>query len=74
MLRIERLSTRAFSDLSFHAAEGCCTAIVGRSGSGKTTLLNAIAGTIPCQGHIAIDGRRVDNMPAWRRPSMAICP
>jgi len=68
MLRIEHLTTRAFSDLCFHVSEGACTALTGPSGSGKTTLLNAIAGTVPYQGDIYFDGKTINAVPPWQRP------
>lgn len=68
MLRIEHLTTLAFSELNFHVSEGTCTAIIGPSGSGKTTLLNAIAGAIPYQGDIYFDGKSINALPSWQRP------
>jgi NitT/TauT family transport system ATP-binding protein len=71
-LAIEHLSKRyyverdgrqvlALSDVSFSVDEGEFTAIVGPSGCGKTTLLNIVAGLLPYdEGHVTIDGRRID--------------
>jgi iron complex transport system ATP-binding protein len=53
----------AAADVSFTAASGAVTAILGPNGAGKTTLLRAIAGLIPYEGIIKVDGvdtRRLD--------------
>src|SRR5262245_40577546 len=42
--------------------------LLGPSGCGKTTLLNLVAGFLmPDSGEIAIDGRRITAVPAYRR-------
>ncbi|MDF1750985.1 MAG: ABC transporter ATP-binding protein [Alphaproteobacteria bacterium] len=45
-------------DLNLHG--GTMTALVGPNGTGKTTLLAAIAGHLPYQGAIQLDGAPVD--------------
>ncbi len=53
-------------DLSLQ--RGTLTALLGPSGAGKTTLLRAIAGLQKiASGSIAIDGERIDGLPAHRR-------
>ena len=44
-------------DLSIRAGEFLC--LLGPSGCGKSTLLNAIAGFLPVQGRLTVDGRPV---------------
>jgi subfamily B ATP-binding cassette protein MsbA len=43
--------------VSFHAAPGTTTALVGSSGSGKSTLISIVmAFNRPTQGHVVVDG------------------
>lgn len=60
-LDIHGLSVRfrsrvAVADVSFAVPRGGVTAILGPNGAGKTTLLRAVAGLVPYQGTIAVDG------------------
>ena len=65
MIRAEDLSknfgaVRAVDGLSFEAANGQITTLLGGNGSGKTTTLRMIAGLIrPASGHVDIDGANV---------------
>ena len=44
--------------VSFHAAAGTTTALVGSSGSGKSTLISIVmAFNRPTKGHVIVDGR-----------------
>lgn len=56
--------------LSFTAAGGAVTAIVGPNGSGKTTLLRALAGLLPYAGRVLL-GERGGSDPGrpWRELS-----
>ena len=54
--------------ISLSLACGDYLAIMGTGGSGKTTLLRTIAGILrPAAGEIHIGGRRVDDLPSYRR-------
>jgi len=59
----------AFSlEADFSLQRGRVLVLLGPSGCGKTTLLRAIAGLEAIQrGEIALDGTRVDGLPAERR-------
>ncbi len=47
----------AVSDLSFIAADGCITGLLGANGAGKTTTLRMVAGLLlPDRGRITVDG------------------
>ena len=55
--------TPVLRDVSFHAAAGSTTALVGSSGSGKSTLISLImAFNHPQQGAITIDGRPLESL------------
>jgi len=60
--RYDQLTVFTGIDLEVRARE--IVALVGPSGCGKTTLLRCIDGLIPCEGEVAIDGRRVTEPPA----------
>ncbi|TKG69123.1 ABC transporter ATP-binding protein [Prauserella endophytica] len=44
-------------DVSAEVSSGGWFAIVGPNGAGKSTLLKAIAGLVPCQGTVELDGK-----------------
>jgi subfamily B ATP-binding cassette protein MsbA len=49
--------------VSFHAAPGTTTALVGSSGSGKSTLISLVmAFNHPTRGHIIVDGRDLSDL------------
>jgi len=65
MLEVKDLSVRygeahVISGVSFQAAQGAITCILGPNGSGKTTLLRCITGLVsPASGRIVFDGRNL---------------
>ncbi len=67
-LEIEDLSVsygavHALSDVSFTAAEGEVTAVLGANGAGKTTLLRTISGLVhPRKGTIRYGGEHLEKM------------
>jgi putrescine transport system ATP-binding protein len=60
---------RAVDDVSLEVPTGEIFCLLGASGSGKTTLLRLLAGfETPSQGEIFIAGRRMNDVPPYRRP------
>lgn len=57
--------TRILHGLTFTAAPGALTAIVGPNGSGKTTLLKALTGDIPAIGVFSLNGLDPNTLKPW---------
>ncbi len=58
----------AVRDFSLVIEKGSFVTLLGPSGCGKTTLLRSIAGLVDItRGQIAIAGRRIDDVPIYRR-------
>ena len=72
-ISIENLSknfgdTIAINDVSLEVPQSSFTVLLGPSGCGKSTLLRLISGLeAPSTGHIQIDGKQVENLPASAR-------
>ncbi|PZS10716.1 MAG: ABC transporter [Acidimicrobiales bacterium] len=72
MLRTSSLSIRrgqhcVLHELSLRVREGGWLAVVGRNGAGKSTLLAALAGLLPYNGEIELDGVDVSTLPRRKR-------
>lgn len=58
----------AVRDFSLAIAKGSFITLLGPSGCGKTTILRSIAGLVDItKGRISIGGRRVDDVPIYKR-------
>lgn len=57
----------ALNGVDLRIRDGETLAIVGLTGAGKTTLIKAIAGLIPYEGTILIDGKGVRSVPIRKR-------
>ncbi len=70
MLSVKNLSLHyghslILNDISFDAAQGAVTCIMGTNGVGKTSLIKAISGTHPrSSGSVALDGQTLGVLPA----------
>src|SRR5919204_2077951 len=73
MLSVERIEqyyggSHILRGISFDAAAGEVTALLGRNGVGKTTLLRAIMGLVPvASGRIAFRGADLTRAPSHHR-------
>jgi putative spermidine/putrescine transport system ATP-binding protein len=73
-LRIENISksfgaNRVLESISLDIVRGEFLTLLGESGSGKTTLLRIIAGFEDATaGRISLEGQRIDDLPAYKRP------
>jgi lipoprotein-releasing system ATP-binding protein len=69
--RRHAVKVRVLNGLDLEVKTGEFLSIVGASGSGKSTLLHLL-GTLdePDEGSIALDGRRIDNLPGWQRDEL----
>jgi urea transport system ATP-binding protein len=78
MLTVEGLNqfyggSHILRGLSFEAASGEVTALLGRNGVGKTTLLRALMGLLPvASGRIIFQGRDIAGIPPYRRAAAGI--
>lgn len=58
----------AVDKTDFEIRKGEFLAIMGSSGCGKTTTLRMLAGLeTPTNGEIRLDGKRINDLPTWRR-------
>lgn len=51
--------------VTFSAAAGGVTALLGRNGVGKTTTLRAVLGLVPRSGEVHFGGERIDGRPTF---------
>jgi len=66
-LHVALSGTTVLHDVNASIARGRGVSIVGPNGAGKSTLLAAMAGLLPVQGRIELEGEDLHAMPAARR-------
>ena len=67
MMKIKNLSVvNRLSAISFECYPGEILHIIGPNGSGKSTLLAAVAGVLPYQGNVLLNGQEVRGFPVDR--------
>ena len=64
---LEAVKNFALNSVDLEVHHGETLAIVGLTGAGKTTLIKAIAGLVPYQGKILLNGRDVRSVPIRER-------
>ncbi len=63
----------AVDGISFEVAAGTIFALIGPNGAGKSTTLNLLSGTYqPDAGSLALDGRALTGLPAYRRARLGL--
>lgn len=78
MLQVTDLSAgygpiTALDKVSFAAARGQITAVLGANGAGKTTLLRTVSGLHRCRsGAVDFDGRRIERTAAESMPALGL--
>ncbi|MEV1202906.1 ABC transporter ATP-binding protein, partial [Microbispora rosea] len=58
---------RVLADVTLSAAPGQWLAVIGPNGAGKSTLLRAVAGLVPREGEVLVEGTAVDDLRPRRR-------
>jgi branched-chain amino acid transport system ATP-binding protein len=78
MLEIRDLTTsygpvKALDGVTFTAARGKITAVLGANGAGKTTLLRTVSGLVRAdRGNTYLDGLDLARMPAEKMPGLGL--
>jgi branched-chain amino acid transport system ATP-binding protein len=77
MLRLDDVSAayrglKALQGVSLEVAPGEIVAVVGANGAGKSTLLKSIAGQVPSQGTISLEGAPLGRLPPHRICRMGV--
>ncbi|MDC6166802.1 ABC transporter ATP-binding protein [Paucibacter sp. XJ19-41] len=67
-LEVRRGARRVIAGLDAGPLEaGTLTAVVGPNGAGKSTLIHALAGLLPAQGRVELDGQALGSLAPLRR-------
>jgi len=63
-LRVRYGAVEAVHGISFSAAAGAVTALIGANGAGKSSTLAALSGLVPATGRVAFEGHEISGRPA----------
>jgi iron complex transport system ATP-binding protein len=66
-VHVQRGRRTVLHGVSLHAEAGEVLAVLGPNGAGKSTLLRAVAGLLPAEGRVRLQGRDVGALPARER-------
>lgn len=66
-IELRGIENRILKGIDLDVGHGQLCVIMGPSGAGKTSLLNVVAGLMPHQGSVLIDGRSMEKAPPHRR-------
>ena len=66
-ISLQNVHNGIIKGISINIRDGELFVLVGPSGAGKTTLLNMVAGLIPHEGKILVDGNCVNDLPPFKR-------
>ena len=66
-ITLQEVRNGIINGISMDIRDGELFVLVGPSGAGKTTLLNMVAGLVPHNGHILVDGDCIDDLPPFKR-------
>lgn len=66
---VRRAGRALLEDVSFTLEPGAHAALLGATGSGKSTLVQVLAGLLPYEGEVLLDGQELRGVPPaeWRR-------
>ncbi|MCF8146647.1 MAG: ABC transporter ATP-binding protein [Deltaproteobacteria bacterium] len=66
-ITLQNVRNHIIKGISMNIRDKELLVLIGPSGAGKTTLLNMVAGLIPHDGRILVDGERMDGLSASKR-------
>jgi ABC-type Fe3+/spermidine/putrescine transport system ATPase subunit len=66
-IELRNIHKHVLDGLTLIIEDGEIVALVGPNGAGKSTVLNVIAGLTPYKGEVYFDGKKMDDIPSYRR-------